>query len=216
MFPVNHFRSMTFFARLSLLLSLSLLSLAASATEATVVAFNANCHYLLVQGENSGMLLLKQQGGSGYVPAKGDAVHGLLIENYGVNFLKNTNTGQVMWFFNATKGWLAPDAAQNEYSAACGAIPVTLASQSITVTKPSPATAAYGSSFTVAASASSALPVAITSSGGCSGSGTGSATVTMAGSGGVTCTVMYNQPGNTTAFKAATQSTNTTSPVDAH
>jgi hypothetical protein len=63
--------------------------------------------------------------------------------------------------------------------------------QSISVTKHAPATAAYGSQFTVAATAPGG-PVAYSSGGSCSNSG---ATFTMT-SGGGTCTVKYDQAGD--------------------
>jgi hypothetical protein len=82
------------------------------------------------------------------------------------------------------------------------------ASQTITVTMPAPLMAAFNTIFTVAATASSGLPVAITTSGACTGSGTGSASITMI-SGTGTCTVMYDQPGNSN-FSPAPQMTNST------
>ena len=82
--------------------------------------------------------------------------------------------------------------------------------QTITVTQGAPPTASFGSTFNVAATASSGLPVTITTSGVCTGTGSnGSATITMT-SGAGTCTVRYNQAGNT-AYNAATEvTTNTT------
>lgn len=67
--------------------------------------------------------------------------------------------------------------------------------QTISVTTAAPGSAAYGATFPVAATSGSGLAVAITTSGACSGSGTGSATVTMSSSSG-SCTVAFNQPGN--------------------
>ncbi|MEK6337374.1 MAG: choice-of-anchor Q domain-containing protein [Acidobacteriota bacterium] len=66
------------------------------------------------------------------------------------------------------------------------------ANQTITVNTPAPATAANGSSFTVAATASSGLPVAYSSSGVCTNVGD---TFTMTSSTG-TCTVKYDQGGD--------------------
>jgi len=60
-------------SRFSLLLFLLLLPVASFATQGKVVAFNAKCGYLLVAGAK-GSLLLKQQGGSGFVPAKDDVI----------------------------------------------------------------------------------------------------------------------------------------------
>jgi hypothetical protein len=67
-----------------------------------------------------------------------------------------------------------------------------LLDQTITVTVHAPAIATYNQSFAVAASSSSGLPVAFSSGGSCSNSG---ATFTMT-SGGGTCLVKYDQPGD--------------------
>jgi len=75
------------------------------------------------------------------------------------------------------------------------------ANQTITVTQAAPASAVYGTSFTVGAIASSNLPVAIAATGACSGGGTASAQISMT-SGTGTCTVQYTQAGNT-QFNAA-------------
>ncbi len=80
-------------------------------------------------------------------------------------------------------------------------------SQTITFTMPPPASAAYGSSFTVAATASSGLAVTFTSSGSCTNSG---ATYTMTASSG-SCSVIANQAGNS-EYLAATP---VTDPVNA-
>ena len=74
--------------------------------------------------------------------------------------------------------------------------------QTIAVNTPAPANAAYNSSFTVAATATSGLPVAYSSAGSCSNIG---ATFTMT-SGTGTCTVKYDQAGNSN-FNAAPQVT---------
>ncbi len=78
----------------------------------------------------------------------------------------------------------------------------------ITVTQPAPASAAYGSSFNVAATASSGLPVGVAVSGSCSLSGN---TVTMT-SGSLACTVYYTQAGdeNYAAARLVTSSTTAT------
>ena len=84
----------------------------------------------------------------------------------------------------------------------------TKASQSITVTQSAPASAVYNSNFTVAATATSGLAVAYTSSGSCSNSST---LYTMT-SGTGTCSVMFNQAGNSnySAASQIAQSTNAT------
>jgi hypothetical protein len=81
----------------------------------------------------------------------------------------------------------------------------TEVAQTITFTTNAPTTAAYNSNFTVAATASSGLAVVYSSSGACTNSG---ATYTMS-SGTGTCSVIANQPGNSTYFPApqVTQST---------
>jgi hypothetical protein len=74
--------------------------------------------------------------------------------------------------------------------------------QTITVNTHAPANATYNSQFTVAATASSGLAVSYSSSGSCTNVG---ANFTMT-SGTGTCTVMYNQAGDTN-YNAATQVT---------
>lgn len=81
--------------------------------------------------------------------------------------------------------------------------------QTITVTTPAPASAAYNSSFTVAATTNAGRPVAITTGGSCSGSGSGSATITMT-SGTGTCSIYYNQASNDPPYSPAAQVTNST------
>jgi hypothetical protein len=73
-------------------------------------------------------------------------------------------------------------------------------SQTITVVNHAPATAAYGASFTVSATASSGLAVTYSASGACTNTGS---TFTMT-SGTGTCTVRYDQAGNTN-YNAAPQ-----------
>ncbi len=79
------------------------------------------------------------------------------------------------------------------------------ANQTITVTTPAPATAAFNSTFTVAATASSGLAVSYSSAGGCTNVG---ATFTMT-SGTTACTVKYDQAGDTN-YSAAPQVTSST------
>jgi hypothetical protein len=86
--------------------------------------------------------------------------------------------------------------------------------QTISVTTPAPASAAYNATFNVAATASSGLAVAITTTGGCTGSGSGSAAVTMT-SPTTACVVHYNQAGNAT-FNAAPEVTSTTTATKAN
>jgi len=70
----------------------------------------------------------------------------------------------------------------------------TATPQTITVKVHAPASAAFDTAFSVAASSSSELPVAFSSGGSCTNSGE---TFTMT-SGGGTCQVKYDQPGNAT------------------
>ena len=77
---------------------------------------------------------------------------------------------------------------------------ITRATQTITVNTHAPASAAYGSSFSVAATSDSSLAVSYSTSGACLNVGT---LVTMTAATG-TCSVNYNQVGNTT-YSAATQ-----------
>lgn len=76
--------------------------------------------------------------------------------------------------------------------------------QSITVTKAAPATATFGSAFTVAATAP-AGPVTYSSAGGCSNT---AATFTMT-SGSIACTVIFDQTGNAD-YNPANQKSSTT------
>ncbi len=90
----------------------------------------------------------------------------------------------------------------------------TKANQTISVTTSAPATATNGAAFNVAASASSGLPVAVTTSGVCTGGGTGTVIVTMTSSSG-TCTVHYDQAGNTN-YNPAPQVNETVNAVKAN
>jgi hypothetical protein len=87
-------------------------------------------------------------------------------------------------------------AGNSNYTAArqvTDTVSATKASQSITVTEHAPATAAYGSQFTVAAvDAGSGKPIVYSSDGVCTNEG---ARFTMTGASG-TCTVEYDQAGN--------------------
>jgi hypothetical protein len=77
-----------------------------------------------------------------------------------------------------------------------------LSAQTITVTTPSPITAADNTSFTAAATASSGLPVSITTMDGCTGGGTATATITMTGTSS-DCTITYDQAGDGVNYDAA-------------
>ncbi len=96
----------------------------------------------------------------------------------------------------------------NYQGSASGSFIIKQASQTITVTTSAPAAASYGATFGVAATASSGLAVAITTAGVCSGSGSGSAAVSMT-SGTGSCTVNFNQGGNTN-YSAASQVSSST------
>src|SRR5208337_2436459 len=103
---------------------------------------------------------------------------------------------------------IANQAGNSNYLAAptvTESVNATPATQTITFTQPAPASAVYGSSFTVAATGGgSGNPVTFTSSGSCSNAG---ATYTMT-SGTGTCSVIANQAGNST-YSAAPQVTET-------
>ena len=124
-----------------------------------------------------------------------------------------TSTDQGTASFAATLETASPqtitatDTQNSAITMATSSIPVSAKlNQSILFTTNAPATAVYGSNFTVAASAISGLPVAFTSSGACSNVGT---TYTMI-SGTGTCYVIANQAGNGT-YNAAPTDTETTS-----
>lgn len=118
-----------------------------------------------------------------------------------------TATGSFSSIITVTGNDFDPDIANNN---AIVTTTVTQGSQTITVTTAAPASAIYGSTFTVAATSSSGLPVAITATGGCSIAG---GTVTMT-SGTIACTVNYNQVGNAN-YTAATQVSSTTASTKA-
>lgn len=88
-------------------------------------------------------------------------------------------------------------------------ITYSLADQTITVTQHAPSSAIYGDTFTVAATGgASGNPVTIAASGSCNGTGNNSTTITMT-SGNGTCTVTYNQAGNS-SYNPAPQIIETT------
>ena len=97
---------------------------------------------------------------------------------------------------NGAKCWGANGNGQvGDNSTAQRNVPVNVygwAPQTITVTQAAPASAAFGSSFTVAATASSGLPVTISTAGGCYNNGNA---VTMSDSA-TNCVVYYRQTGN--------------------
>jgi hypothetical protein len=87
---------------------------------------------------------------------------------------------------------------------------VQKADQTITVTTPAPAIAAYNTNIPVAATASSGLPVDITTTGVCSVSsgGSGTATILITSGAGI-CTVHYNRAGDSNYFPAPEVTSNT-------
>ncbi len=119
--------------------------------------------------------------------------------NSGATYTMTSGTG--------TCSVVASQAGNSNYSAATPVtetVNATPGNQTITFTTPAPASAAYGSNFTVAASASSGLPVNFSSAGSCGNSG---ASYTMA-SGSGTCSVIANAAGNGN-YSAATPVTET-------
>ncbi|MFN8384345.1 MAG: sortase [Anaerolineales bacterium] len=120
--------------------------------------------------------------------------------NVGADFTVTSSSGSCTVLYN--------QAGNANYNAAPQVSEFTnslLTNQTITVTTPAPANAAFGSNFTVAAVATSGLPVTYSAVGSCTNVGT---TFTMTSSTG-TCTVQYNQAGNVN-FNPAPQVTNTT------
>jgi large repetitive protein len=123
------------------------------------------------------------------------ASSGLAVAFTSAGSCSNSGATYTMTSGTGTCSVIANQAGNNQYSAApqvTQTVNATLASQSITFSTNPPASAAYGSQFTVAAAASSGLAVAFTTSGACSNSG---ATYTMT-SGTGTCSVIANQAGN--------------------
>jgi large repetitive protein len=104
---------------------------------------------------------------------------------------------------------IANQAGNTNYSAAptvTKSVTATLATQSITVSVPAPATATLGSSFTIVANSTSGLAVTFSSSGGCSNV---NGTYTMASSGSKACTETMNAAANSnySAAPAVVEST---------
>jgi uncharacterized repeat protein (TIGR03803 family) len=108
---------------------------------------------------------------------------------------------------------VATYSGDSNHSSSSGSVTQTVnqASQTIIFTTNPPASAAYGSSFTVAASASSGLAIAYSSSGACSNSG---ATYTMT-SGTGSCSVIANQAGSIN-YSAAPQVTYSVNAIKAN
>jgi hypothetical protein len=116
--------------------------------------------------------------------------------NSGATFTMTSGTGTCTVKYDQ-----AGDANYNVASQVLEIVSATKASQTINVTTHPPASATYGSSFTVAATGGgSGNPVTLSSAGSCSNSG---ATFAMTGGSG-TCTVTYDQAGNAN-YNAASQ-----------
>ncbi|HEY2353372.1 MAG TPA: protease pro-enzyme activation domain-containing protein [Gaiellaceae bacterium] len=115
-----------------------------------------------------------------------------------------TNTSNVGTYPVSSCTGLADSGFTIVYDYANSSHTVTKADQTITVGTRAPASAVYGTGFTVAATSDSGLAVAYGSSGGCSNT---TADFTMT-SGTTTCTVTYDQPGNGN-YNAAAQKTDT-------
>jgi uncharacterized repeat protein (TIGR03803 family) len=135
------------------------------------------------------------------------ASSGLAVAYTSAGACTNSGATYTMAGSSGTCSVIANQTGNSNYAAAPQITETTnvLASQTITFTTNAPASAVYGSSFTVAATASSGLPVSFTSSEMCSNSG---ATYTMT-SGTGTCTVIANQAGDS-AYAPAPQATETT------
>jgi predicted outer membrane repeat protein len=100
--------------------------------------------------------------------------------------------------FSPSTGTIAPNQVVNQYD------------QTISITVHAPATVAYGLSFTIGATATSGLAVTYSSGGGCANAG---AVFTMT-TGTGTCTVRYDQAGNS-SYAAAPQRTETVTALKA-
>ena len=152
-------------------------------------------------------------GGSGYQP-KASVESGLPVSisvDEASSKVCSINAGTVVYLAAGDCVLHANQAGNGDYLAAPQgqqSFTVATASQAITVTAHAPVTAPDGTSFSVTATATSGLDVAISVDGVCSitRGGAGSATVQMtAGTG--TCTVRYNQAGNSTRWSAAPEIT---------
>ena len=152
-------------------------------------------------------------GGSGYQP-KASVETGLPVSisvDEASSKVCSINAGTVVYLAAGDCVLHANQAGNGDYLAAPQveqSFAVATASQAITVTAHAPVTAPDGTSFSVTATATSGLDVAISVDGVCSitRGGVGSATVQMtAGTG--TCTVRYNQAGNSTGWSAAPEIT---------
>jgi hypothetical protein len=119
--------------------------------------------------------------------------------NVGATFTMTSGTGTCTVNYDQTG-----DTNYNAATQVSESVTAQKASQSIAVNTHAPANAAYNASFTVAATSNSGLAVVYSSSGVCTNVG---ATFTMT-SGSGTCTVNYDQVGNTN-YNAATQVTET-------
>src|ERR1035441_5113309 len=136
------------------------------------------------------------------------ASSGLAVAYSSAGACSNAGATYTMTSGTGTCSVIANQAGNANYAAApqvTETVTATLATQTITFTTNAPASAVYGSNFTVVAKASSGLAVVYTSSGACSNAG---ATYTMT-SGTGTCTVIANQPGNG-SYLPAPQVTETT------
>ena len=122
---------------------------------------------------------------------------GGVCTNVGSNFTVTSGTGVCTVQYNQ-----AGNANYNAAPQVTNTTNAQKANQTINVTISAPATAAFGSNFTVAANSSSGLAVVYSASGSCTNAG---ATYTMTLPSGV-CTVQYNQAGNAN-YNAAPQVT---------
>ena len=139
------------------------------------------------------------------------ASSGLTVVFSSAGTCSNSGATYTMTSGTGTCSVIANQPGDSSYAAAptvTQTVNATLASQTITFTTSAPATAVYGSSFTVAATASSGLAVVYSSAGACSNA---DATYTIT-SGTGNCSVIANQPGNSNyaAAPAVTQSTKAT------
>ncbi len=167
------------------------------------------------QGPNYVSGITVTAGGSGYQPETPITLTG---SGSGAIAVANTSPGTAASSYQPAYG-AAPGydlatglGTPNAYNLVCSSAWGSSCpqSQTITFTTNAPASAAYGSSFTVAATATSGLTVAFTSSGACTNSGS-TYTIT---SGSGTCSVIANQSGNS-SYTAAPTVTETTTATQA-
>ena len=179
---------------------------AASQTDVGTYAVTADCaastNYTAASGLSAGNFIINPATPTASITNSPVTYNGavqtatVICSGGGAATLASGGTGTNVGSYPAT----VDCAASANYTAvtglAAGDFVINPAGQTITITQNAPASAANGTTFDVAATASSGLSVTITTSGSCSGGDTdGDATITMT-SGTGTCSVFYDQAGN--------------------